>query len=117
MATKNEIFNEHKGRYWKGSKVEKGEILNHVCAVTGMHRKAAVRKFRRIQKKDPCAEDHRGRLLYYTPDVTAALKDIWEDGDEVCGELLYPMIKEYVVVLNETGCGITVMRLQLNCFP
>ena len=38
--------------------------------------------------------------MYYTPDVTAALKDIWEDDDEVCGELLHPMIKEYVEILK-----------------
>jgi len=100
MKTKNDIFNEFKARYWKADKDEKGEILTHVCAVTKMHRKAAVRKFRRIQVEDPCKSEGRGRSTYYTPDVTAALKEIWEDGDEVCGELLHPMIKEYVEILK-----------------
>jgi len=100
MKTKNDIFNEFQARYWRADKDEKGEILTHVCAVTKMHRKAAVRKFRRIQTKDPCAEEHRGRSTYYTPDVTAALKEVWEDGDEVCGELLHPMIREYVEILK-----------------
>ena len=64
-----------------------------------MHRKAAVRKFKDMQVKDPCKVEGRGRAVYYTPDVTAALKEIWEDDDEVCGELLHPMISEYVRIL------------------
>ena len=99
MTTKNEVFKEHSSQYWKANKKEKGEILTHVCAVTKMHRKAAVRKFKAIQVKDPCKIECRGRSVYYTPDVTAALKEIWEDDDEVCGELLHPMIKEYVRIL------------------
>jgi len=100
MKTKNDIFEEFKSRYWTANKAEKGEILTHVCVVTKMHRKSAVRKFRRIQTKDPCAEEYRGRSVYYTPDVTAALKEVWEDGDEVCGELLHPVIKEYISILK-----------------
>lgn len=100
MNTKNEIFEEFKKRYWKADKEEKGAILTHVCAVTKMHRKSAGRKFKHLQIKDPCKQEGRGRKTYYTPDVTAALKDIWEDGDEVCGELLHPMIGEYVTILK-----------------
>ncbi len=99
METKNDIFNEYKDDYFKGDKQQKGQLLVAVCAVTKMHRKAAIRKFRRLQTKDPCVEERRGRTTYYTPDVTAALKDIWTDGNEVCGELLYPMIGEYIDVL------------------
>jgi hypothetical protein len=99
MSTKNDIFNEHKAEYFKADKKKKGSIITHVCAITGMHRKAAIRKFRAFQKKDPCAEEHRGRKTYYTPDVTAALHDIWEDGNEACGELLHPMIGEYIDIL------------------
>ena len=100
MKTKNDIFNEIKARYWKAHRIEKGEILTHICVVTKMHRKAAVRKFKSLQTRDPCKVEGRGRLMYYTPDVTAALKEIWEDDDEVCGELLHPMIKEYVEILK-----------------
>lgn len=96
METKKEIFDEHKGRYWKSSRKEKGEILSHICAVTGMHRKAAVRKFSKLQRSDPLRFDQRGRRTYYTQDVTAALKTVWEVGDQACGEDLHPMISEYV---------------------
>ena len=96
MATKNEIFDEHKGKYWKGSRLEKGAILTHICAVTGMHRKAAVRKFSKLQRRDPLWSDRRGRRAYYTLDVTAALKEVWEVGDQACGEDLHPMIPDYI---------------------
>lgn len=100
MATISNIFNEHAPRYWKANRQEKGELLTHVCAVTQMHRKAAIRKFMTMQMSDSSKEERRGRSTYYTPDVTAALKEVWTDGNEVCGELLYPMISEYVAILQ-----------------
>lgn len=100
MATKNEIFGEHKARYFAGNKYEKGAILDTVCAVVGIARKAAIRKFGKLQMRDPAHEEQRGRSTYYTPDVTAALKEIWEAGNRVCGELLHPMIAEYIAILK-----------------
>lgn len=99
MGTKNEIFDEHKTVYFKAGKAEKGVILSHICAVTGMARKAAIRKFRLLQRRDPAHEEGRGRSLYYTHDVTAALKDIWEAAGECCGELLHPVLPDYVDIL------------------
>ena len=103
MATKTEIFTRYLGEYLKAEKSRKTEILNVVCAVTGMHRKAAVRKFHSLQMKDPAKRDPRGRKEEYGPDVIAALKDAWEAGNEVCGELLHPMIGEYIDILMRDG--------------
>ena len=103
MATKNDIFKEHLSSYLKAEKQKKGEILKHVCFVTGMHRKAAIRKFTRLKKRSPYKEEKRGREMVYTPDVTAALKDVWEAGNEACGELLYPMVNEYIDILHKDG--------------
>jgi hypothetical protein len=100
MATKKEIFREHLEEYLRAEKGRKSELLGAVCAVTKMHRKAAVRRFRVLQRRDPLREVKRGRSEYYTPDVTAALWDVWDAGNEVCGELLHPMIAEYVHVLK-----------------
>ena len=96
MATRNDIFDEHKERYWKAGRKQKGSILEAVCAVTGMHQKSAIRKFGALQRKRSSREELRGRSTYYTPDATAALKEVWEDGNEVCGELMHPSIKEYI---------------------
>ena len=71
--------------------------------VTEMHRKAAIRKFHILQTRDPAHEERRGRRTYYTSDVTAALKDIWEAGNEVCAELLHPIVAEYVTILKRDG--------------
>lgn len=96
MATKHEIFQEHLRSYLQANRPRKGEILTQVCAVTGMHRKAAIRKFKMLQMRHPGQPQRRGRSRIYTPDVTAALRQVWEAGNEVCGELLHPMINEYI---------------------
>ena len=104
METKQEVFNRYKKEYFE-ARISKGgrsiltKIIDTVESVTGMGRKSIIRAFNRIQTKDPCAEEQRGRPLYYTPDITVALKETWEVGGEVCGELLHPMIGEYVEIL------------------
>src|SRR5665213_645794 len=100
MATKNDIFQEHLHNYLKGNKQQKGSILKHVCFVTGMHVKSAVRKFRSVQMRRKGKPERRGRSEFYTPDVILALKTIWSAASELCGELLHPMIKEYVFILR-----------------
>jgi hypothetical protein len=100
METKKNIFEEHLSAYLKVDKQGKGEILRHVCFVTGMWDKSAIRKFRALQMRDIGHQDHRGKEEYYGPDVTVALKTIWQAGNEVCGELLHPMIGEYVEILK-----------------
>ena len=105
METKRELFVRYKDEYIKARKV-KGKrktltkIIDTVKSVTRMGRKSIIRAFNRLQMVDLCHEEHRGRVLYYTPDVTCALKDIWEAGSEVCGELLHPMVREYVSILQ-----------------
>jgi hypothetical protein len=99
MKTKTDICNEYLSEYLKADKEQKTKLLDHVCFVTKMHRKAAIRKFRALQLHDPYKQERRGRSEYYGPDVTVALKEIWEAGNEVCGELFFPMINEYVDIL------------------
>jgi hypothetical protein len=106
METKNEIFERYKAEYYKARALKKGgrrrcgEILNIVCDVSKMTRKAAIRKFRRLQSKDPCSDEKRGRAVYYTADVTAALKYVWDSSNGLCGELLHPVISDYVEIFK-----------------
>lgn len=100
MATKTAIFEEYKTHYWKGSKQEKQAILTHICFVTTMHRKAAIRKFSLLQRIDPNTQHDRGRQVYYTPDVTVALKTVWNTASEICAELLHPVVSEYISLLS-----------------
>ena len=94
MATKKDIFVEHKKRYWSGSKEVKQEILSHICFVTGIHRKSAIRKFASLRKNRTLK--HRGRSVTYSPLITGALRTLWGLASEPCAELLTPMIPEYV---------------------
>ena len=99
MKTKTDIFNEYLIEYLKARKDKKSLLLNHVCFVTKMHRKASIRKFRVLQLRDYYKQEKRGRSEYYGADVTVALKQVWEIGNEVCGELLFGMINEYIDIL------------------
>ena len=100
MTTKKDIFARYLSEYLEKSKEEKGRILNHVCDVVQIHRKAAIRKFRVLQLKDGSLPEERGRKVFYTPDSIAALKTVWESASEICGELLHSVISEYVTILK-----------------
>ena len=101
MTTKKDIFKEHLPTWLKarGNRKQRGKITDHLCFVTGMHRNSVPRKFTALQMRDSAHEEQRGRAVYYGALVTAALKDVWEAGDEACGELLHPQIGEYIDTL------------------
>lgn len=100
MITKNNIFDRYLSEYLKANKKRKGEILHTVCDISSMHKKAAIRKFRKRRLKKGSDFEKRGRKIYYTPDVSVALKIVWEAGSEICGELLHPIISEYVSIFQ-----------------
>lgn len=105
MKTKQEIIEDTLPEYLNAkTRKEKSVILNRLVTTTHMHRKAVIRRLRVVQKTNTTydtAQVGRGRDVYYTSDVTAALKDVWEAGGEVCGDLLHPMICEYVTILRK----------------
>ena len=100
MATTKEVIREHLPKYFIASREKKSEILDHLTAVLGMHRKAVIRALRNEKRRDGMRQKKKpGPSRLYTHDVVAALKDIWEAGNEVCGELLHPVVNEYVDIL------------------
>lgn len=108
METKKEVFARYKKEYFKarkqkGKRKELTTIIDTIQSVTQMGRKSIIRAFHRLQMRDRGGVEGRGRHVYYTPDTTAALKDIWQAGAEVCGELLHPMVSEYVSILQRDG--------------
>lgn len=101
MTTKHAIFKE-KLEEWikaKGDKKKRGEITTHLCFATGMHKKSVPRTFKRLLGEEVGDTKKRGRHEYYGADVTAALHEVWEAANEICGELLHAIIGEYVDIL------------------
>lgn len=96
MQHKKGVFEEKCEEYWKANKKRKSAILSSLVEVTRLTRKTCIKRLRRMQSKDPTSVEQRGRPRYYTPDVIAALLEVWEIGSEACGENLHPMIGEYI---------------------
>lgn len=93
---KKEIFGIELKSYLNASKKEKTKILDSLERQTKMHRKALTRRFKREQLRVTGDTKKRGRKVYYGPDVNCALKEIWETSGEICGELVHPIINEYI---------------------
>ena len=66
-----------------------------------MWRESIMRSFRRLQMESVYTpKKKRGRSVYYTHDVYEALEEIWKAANSCCGELLHPVIKEYVSIFK-----------------
>ena len=104
MNTKKELFGIELSTYLRASKAEKGKILDSLARQTGMWRESIMRSFRRLQLSSVLTPPKkRGRSVYYTTDVGAALSEIWEAANSCCGELLRPVIAEYVTTFRRDG--------------
>lgn len=102
MTTKNSIYNEHLAAWLKARKDKKkrGEIVRNICFITNVHPKSVPRSFRRVQMRRPGETERRGRKTVFTPDVTAALKDVWDMAGEPCAENLHGVLIDYVRILK-----------------
>lgn len=102
MKTQVNPFNNYKKEYWKKktTKQRKGEILDTIEELTGMNRKSIIRKFKKLQFTDNVSKKSMppvlGRPRVYDNNDVLALKHLWKVSGKVCGELLYPMISEYI---------------------
>ena len=103
MEAIRELFEEFKNEYWRGSKAERGAILDNVCKSSKLHRKAAIRKFNGLLSKPQKDTEARGRPEKYGADVTAALFAVWEVGAYCCAELLIGEIRTYIEALRSLG--------------
>ena len=101
MTTENNIYSEHLAEWLKAKKDKKkrGEIVHNICFVAGVHPKSVPRSFRRIQMRRPGNAERRGRKTVFTPDVVAALKDVWDVASEPCAENLHGVLADYVRIM------------------
>ena len=88
-------------RYRAGSRETKRLILDEFVAVTGYHRKHAIRMLGAARPGVPCARQPRPRR--YDDEVGEALLLLWEASDRVCGKRLRPLLPTLVEALERHG--------------
>lgn len=100
MVTKQEIFKEKLQEYLQASKEEKGRILDVICAITGVHRKAAIRRLKTLQFRPHYWNSRRGRKRVYGQSLVSLIRELWDISGRICAERLHPIIPEYIHVLK-----------------
>lgn len=89
-----------RGRYLKGDKKEKGEILSHFVKVTGYNRKSAIRLLKRKEAPTNGHGEGRGRPKQYSAEATPKLVVLWDAANRICSLRLQPFIPELLEVLE-----------------
>lgn len=82
-------------RYRAGTKDVKLRILDEFVAITGYHRKHAIRLFNAVPRASESAQ--RPRLRLYDDAVREALIVLWEASDRVCGKRLKALLPIFLV--------------------
>jgi hypothetical protein len=101
MATRDELVEAIAARYVRSNRAEKARILDEFVAVTGFHRKHAMRLLR---GGPPAGRSglRPGRRVYDDA-VREALVVIWEASDRVCGKRLKALIPVLVEAMERHG--------------
>ena len=97
--SKRELVEALRPGYRKGTRIDKGRILDQVCAATGYNRKYAVGLFGR-QGLKPRPKRKRGRRRLYDQEVVAALVQVWEASGYLCAKRLQPFLPEFLEALE-----------------
>src|SRR3954470_8113684 len=101
MAARDELVAAVADRYARGDRGERGRILDEFAAVTGYHRKHAMRLLRSGQvnrRRGP----RPGRRIYDEA-VREALIVVWEASDRICGKRLRPLLPILVEAMERHG--------------
>jgi hypothetical protein len=97
QPSKRELVERVRDRYLKASRSEKTKILDEFVSVTGMQRKAAIRRLRAGYQM---GRERRGRSRTYTGAVVSALAKVWRISNCICGKRLKPFLPEMVKSLE-----------------
>jgi len=101
MAARDELVAAVAGRYGSCGRKEKTLILDEFVAVTGFHRKHAMRILR--GKRVNMRSAPRPKRRIYDDEVRGALVLLWEASDRVCGKRLKPLIPILVEAMERHG--------------
>ena len=101
MATRDELTAAVAARYARGGRAERGRILDEFAAVTGYHRKHAMRLLRAGADRQPSGPRPHRRV--YGDAVRGALVALWEASDRICGKRLRPMLPVLIESMERHG--------------
>jgi hypothetical protein len=100
MSARRELVAAIAERYRASGRKEKAQILDELTAVTGWHRKHAVRALGVSEVQ--CKQRRQPRQIYSEP-IRDALIALWEASDRVCGKRLKVMIPALLPALERHG--------------
>ena len=100
MTTRNELLTALGERYRRCVREEKGRILDEFVAVSGYHRKHAMRLLRSGTATKAKASNRR---QIYDEAVRTALVVLWEASDRVCGKRLRPLVPLLLEAMERHG--------------
>lgn len=98
MKTKKEVLEENLKEWLacKKDRKKRGEMIKNISSILHIHKKSVGRAFAAVQLTSKSDTEHRGRAVYYGPDVTTALYDIWKVMNHPCAENLISGISENI---------------------
>jgi hypothetical protein len=99
---RNELVEALRERYKGASKAEKSRILKEFTAVSGYHRKHAIRLLKARMPTAAQAAAIGGRRVYNEA-LKQALVILWEAADRICGKRLKALIPSLVTAMERHG--------------
>ncbi|MFZ2651524.1 MAG: transposase family protein [Burkholderiaceae bacterium] len=99
MTTRKELVEALRVRYRDAAVGDKVKILDEFVALTGYHRKHAIR----ILREEVTSKETRARDRLYDEAVRQALTVLWEAADRVCGKRLKALIPMLVDAMERHG--------------
>src|SRR5947208_30878 len=104
LATRRELVASLAVRYASAARDEKKRILDEFAAVTGYHRKHAIRALRAASSSDRGETPARAvRTRLYGDEVVTALTVLWEAADRICGKRLKQAIPTFIPAMERHG--------------
>ncbi len=103
MAERQAVTKEMLKRYRRGSKGDKGRVLDELCALTGWHRDHARRALRHAGRGPAPPRARPARPRRYGPELQAPLEKVWATYGGPCGKRLAPYMAEGIEALERFG--------------
>lgn len=100
-VTRLEVVEALRARFAEGSKLEKKRILDEFVAISGYHRKHAVKLLRHGLSSS--GGIHRPVRRIYDEAVCQALIVMWEAADRICGKRLKALLPTLMDSMEEHG--------------